>query len=240
MIYRLSSKFEEMYYSAEWSTPPDGVEPGGAAAREYRFHFEEQPLEPPWPDCRIFKAPILPEWRMNRDLIIEKNTKKALELPDFIVWQGGIYVSDVVKEIIEEVDDFGHQFWPVPVFTTLKNRKAREPADRIYYRMNMRRYVNIEAAETTPDKLDFDPCKQRLENKIVAAIQHSQQLRGQIETLPIWQHYGITETTKGWLIHDDVLFINATLMNELKQAGISGISEYSTYQGTTQEMVAHV
>jgi hypothetical protein len=240
VIYRLSSKFEEFSYFSDWPEVPDGIMKGDAEPREYDYGFEEQPLDATWQHCRIFKAPILPEWRMSQDLTIQKNVKYPIEMPDFIVWLGGIYVTDIVKEIIEEIDDFGHQFWPVSAFKCGKNRVNKEELDKIYYRMNMRRFVNIDFAKTSASGLDFSPTKVKIEDKYLSTIQSNRELRTNVESLPIWQHYGVTESKGRWLVHDDVVYINEHLMSEFREAGINGVMEYSKYEGTKQEMVGHV
>ncbi|MCP5210150.1 MAG: hypothetical protein H6998_04370 [Hahellaceae bacterium] len=239
MIYRLSSKFEEFYYSVDRPKTPDGIKQGGAEDGEYECGFEEQPLDATWQHCRIFKAPILPEWRMSRDITIQKNVKYPIEMPDFIVWLGGIYVTDIVKEIIEEVDEFGHQFWPVSAFSCGKNKVNKEPLDKIYYRMNMRRYLHVKWNQKPVDKLDFTPSDAYLEAHTISSIQHNISIREKVETLPLWHHYGWTKR-EGWSFYNSSLFINDVLMNELKEAGVSGVMEYSKYEGTKQEMVGHV
>lgn len=240
MIYRLSSKFDEFSYFSDWPEVPDGIMQGGAEYGEYERRFEEQPLDATWQHCRIFKAPILPEWRMSRDITIQKNVKYPIEMPDFIVWQGGIYVSDIVKEIIEEIDDFGHQFWPVSAFKCGKNGVNKEALDKIYYRMNMRRFVNIDFADTPASGLDFSPNETMMEDRYLSTVRSDQELRANMENLPIWQHYGQTRSKGRWQINDRVVYLNENLMSEFQEAGISGIMEYSKYEGTKQEMVGHV
>ncbi|MCP5210152.1 MAG: hypothetical protein H6998_04380 [Hahellaceae bacterium] len=240
MIYRLSSKFEELYYSADRPATPDGIMQGGAEEGEFEYQFEEQPLDLTWQHCRVFKAPILPEWRMSRDLTIEKNVKYPIEMPDFIAWQGGIYVSDIVKEIIEEVDEIGHQFWPVSAFKCGKNGVNKEALDKIYYRMNMRRFVNIAFADTSASSLDFSPTETMMEDRYLSTVRSDQDLRAIIESLPIWQHYGQTRSKGRWKIYDHVIYFSELLMSELREAGINGVMEYSKYEGTKQEMVGHV
>ncbi|WP_087459748.1 hypothetical protein [Oleiphilus messinensis] len=234
MIYRLSSKFKEMFFGCDWPPMPDGLKQG-REAREYEFCFEELPLLPTSlsTQCRVFKAPIRPLWRMNYSLDIEIRHKNAI-LPDFIVWRGGIYVTETVKEIIEQVDPFGHQYWPVT--TLITNKKKKVACDKTYFRMNMRRYVFIESAGDTLEELDFSPLGS--ESEYIAAIQQNSSIRSYVETLPIWQHFTVIGNKR--LIDDSQLYLNRTLMNRLKNAGVAGIQEYTEWQGKNKETVGHV
>lgn len=235
MIYRMASKFGEAFFSAVLPVPPDGLTIRRDAG-EYDFCFEELPLDSSWGDCRIFRAPIQPEWRINCTLEIEVRRKGGV-IPDFIAWQGGIYVTDLVKDIIEQEDPFCHQFWPVSA-SILKNGK-KSTAEKPYFRMNVRRYVSIEPSDLPMLPVDFKPSDSRFESKIIANIQHNTSLREKLEMLPLWQYFGPISLGIP-LIYDSVLFLNKALIGKFNEAGVSGIREYSVWNGKDQETVGHV
>ncbi|ARU54558.1 hypothetical protein OLMES_0454 [Oleiphilus messinensis] len=102
--------------------------------------------------------------------------------------------------------------------------------------MNMRRYVFIESAGDTLEELDFSPLGS--ESEYIAAIQQNSSIRSYVETLPIWQHFTVIGNKR--LIDDSQLYLNRTLMNRLKNAGVAGIQEYTEWQGKNKETVGHV
>nr|WP_198343263.1 hypothetical protein [Oleiphilus messinensis] len=129
--------------------------------------------------------------------------------------------------IIEDEDPFDHQFTGVKVVD-----KKREKVDaREFYTLNMRRYLRIDDLQKPLSTLDYSATPD--EKLYLPTIQHDNNLRRLIETLPLWQHFGRH-------IDKEFLFINETLMNRLKSADVYGIKEYSEYAGKKGETVAHV
>ncbi|AZZ92048.1 hypothetical protein EUZ85_15475 [Hahella sp. KA22] len=232
MIYRLSrpNGSGTTSYSYDRNAGPCWTDMG-VSPQEYHEHFEEIPLPRNWKHCSIYKAPILAEWRLAINLIIEVDKRDPdFEAPDIRV-ADFTYVSDKVKAIIEEVDPFGHQFWPAD----LVDGRGAPITNKTYYRMNMRRYVTIEPSDLPLNRLDFTPATGEFEWGVIAAIQHNPELRRNIETLPMWRHM-----TRGQSINDNVLYFNETLFNALTSAGVTGIKEYTEKSGKTWESVAHV
>lgn len=228
MIYRLKSSggsIEGMNFSTTRPSPPYGLREF-PSAYEYNTLFEELPVDPPWPHCRLFKAPILPEWRIKQDLIVEM--EQGL-LPDFMVL-GTIYITHLVKSIIEKHDPFGHQFWPVKLI----DEQGNLATEKTYYRMNMRRYASIDSTKLPWQELDFAPSSR--EGGYISTIQHNLTVREHMETLPLWRHI----TADDSIINDYVLYINHSLMTELQAAGVTGIKEYSETEGKPGETVGHV
>ncbi|WP_408635140.1 imm11 family protein [Oleiphilus messinensis] len=225
MIYRLSNfgLLRSISFQLLRNIPPRGIGRSRTYS-EYEHHFEELIQEPLWPHCRIFKAPILPEWRTKTDLEIKLFSGR---MPDIFVLHEAIFVSEVVRLIIEDEDPFDHQFTGVKVVD-----KKREKVDaREFYTLNMRRYLRIDDLQKPLSTLDYSATPD--EKLYLPTIQHDNNLRRLIETLPLWQHFGRH-------IDKEFLFINETLMNRLKSADVYGIKEYSEYAGKKGETVAHV
>ncbi|MDT4292098.1 hypothetical protein RO575_21245 [Methylomonas sp. MO1] len=114
--------------------------PSGVAGSYLEFEklFEEIPLSPPWPHCKMYRAPEFPEAYIEDYEIFRYTGEKPL--PD--MWVAGQYalVSQKVKEIVESFDDFRHQFHEVPVWV-----RKKKPINTVpYYQMNVRRFVEID------------------------------------------------------------------------------------------------
>ena len=233
MIYRIRialAVFNRLDFDVIYRVPPEGEEWDiGITASEYDYCFEEIPMEPAWPHCRVLRAPVLPEWRMNVGL---KVRIKRGSVPDFLVLNEQTFVSEKAKIIIEEVDDFGHQFWPINV--ELLDKKGVKQGTALYYYMNVRRYLDIENTNESLSRVDF--FEDYLERKYLPTIQHNMELRKKIETLPMWR----SKDHDGTDIMVHILYMNEKLMRRLKESDITGLDEYSTYSGAKEESVEHV
>ncbi|GAA3921356.1 imm11 family protein [Litoribacillus peritrichatus] len=234
MIYRLERPYGQdgVSYSYDLKAGPYWFPGTRIPTPEYEDHFEEIKLSGDWPLSRVFKAPILPEWRLNINTVIDVSEidKKSLKLQD-IMASGKIYVSEKAKSVIQSIDPFGHQFWPVELVDEQGQRLNEEP----YYLMNMRRYVMIEPNGKPLQRLDFSPATGEMEADVLPTIQHQLEVRKNIETLPMWRY--ITPL-KQIAIH--VLYFNEVLMDAFKKAGVTGIEEYTEYAGKDGEVVGHV
>lgn len=84
---------------------------------EFEKLFEEITLDPPWPHCKMYRAPECPHAIIERYEIFRYTGDKPL--PDLWVAGACALVSQKVKEIVESFDDFGHQFHAVPVWAII-------------------------------------------------------------------------------------------------------------------------
>ncbi|ABC27516.1 hypothetical protein HCH_00614 [Hahella chejuensis KCTC 2396] len=227
MIYRLKTDYGNLpsgiHFSVQ-STLPFKMDrkPGPG---EYTNNLEEITPENS-PHCKLYKAPLLAEWRMNTPL---EATLIDWEIPDILVLLEHIYVSNKAKIIIENNDPFLHQFWPVEVF----DKKGNQITGKQFYHMNMRRYVTIENLNLPLIGMDYNAASS-IEEEFIPTIQHITSVRNYIETLPLWKHFHPPH----YLVSP--LFINEAMFMALQQGGVSGIKEYTQLYGKQGEMVAHV
>lgn len=192
---------------------------------EYKDYFEEITPEKAV-HCKLYKAPILPEWRMNVPLEV---TLHGCDMPDILVLNDQIYASEVVKRIIEIHDAFGHQFWPVDI----ADKNGSPVSTKQFYLMNLRRYVTIEDLGKPLLDVGYRVNKD-FEGQYIASIQHDAQVRCFVESLPIWRHL-----FPRWTI-DIPLFMNEPMFKALQAGGVTGIKEFTQFDGKLGEMVAHV
>ncbi|ARU54575.1 MAG: hypothetical protein MI864_07315 [Pseudomonadales bacterium] len=232
MIYRLESNTSDVFYSyREAQVPlPHGLDTLGHS-REYQFQFEQIATDPYCPQYRVYKAPILPEWRLNTNLAIERRKKKNFDLPDFIPPGSKIYVSQLVKEVVEKCDPIGHQFWPV----VITDKKGGIVSEKQYFRMNMRRYLNITPSDKPMQMLDFTPSGPLGEADFIPSVQHDPSLRNQIEKYPVWRHIFRKNT-----ITDHVVYLNNEIFESLQSVGVTGLEEYTIVRGRVKGTIGHI
>ncbi|MBU6953573.1 imm11 family protein [Hahella sp. HN01] len=226
MIYRLEIDFnnlpERIYFSAEKPMPFKMDRRPGPS--EYKYSFEEF-TSSECHHCKLYKAPLLSEWRIN--VPIETNATEK-DIPDILVLIDHIYVSDKVKLLIEKNDPFGHQFWPIEIL----GENGKNVTDTPFYHMNMRRYLTITNHHKSLMDVDFSPSLQ--EKEFIPSIQHNASIRKFIELLPLWKHIDQAYAV------GSALYINGTMFNTLKSNGVTGINEFTEPYGKQGEMVAHI
>lgn len=214
---------------------------------EFHWSFEEVACDNPIPEFRVYRAPVLSEVRMQAALKLSwKKPCYSQPLREIIVLRDRTFVSERARQVIEIVDDFGHQFHPARV----QDHRGRPiDTDQPYFLMNMRRFASIDPiSDGSGDlryheelrKLDFSAFDD--ESSYLPSILHNPVLRERLETLPLWSHF--TGDWPRYEYHYSVdytpLYLNEAMLRALQQAGVNGLDEYSSYDGETGEFVAHV
>ncbi|MCP5207730.1 MAG: hypothetical protein H7A01_11040 [Hahellaceae bacterium] len=227
MIYRMGVDYQNLGVGTSFSVerPKPFKMDSMLGPNEFMDYFEEITPED-CTHCKLYKAPLLAEWRMRVPLQV---TIVDGDMPDMLVLMGHIYVSEQAKAIIEQHDPFGHQFWPVEV----RDTKGTYITDKRFFHMNMRRYVTIENLNKPPMDTDFTMTSHS-DATYLPTIQHDVDVRANIETLPLWQHFSPPSTI------GSALYINETMYKALQAGGITGIKEFTQFRGKQGEMVSHV
>lgn len=96
--------------------------------QEYTHLFEKQAVYPDLNELTIYKAPLIPDWKMKVDIKVDSD----IEIPHFLFF-GAAFVSEKMKNIIEKQDDC-HQFTPISI--NGPNGKVTS-----YYQMDIRRVI---------------------------------------------------------------------------------------------------
>jgi len=184
--------------------------------------FEEITLDPPWPHCRMYRAPEIPRQYWQIDIF---RIREGVEFPD--IWADGTeaIVSEKARRVIESFDDFGHQFYATEVWDW--NRKPIDTTPR--FRMNVRRFLEIDAlgGKVENDTSMFRPRYE--EKQFLPTLQKDEVLRQQVAQLPLWRHK--------WL--NEVIYLSDAMLRRLRDERITGLSDYSDhFDGRPREAIA--
>lgn len=228
MIYRLLTRPGEMGFGSRRCAVPRGVDPMRTSAA-YSNIFEEIPTVPFCSSFRMFRSPLKPYWKLADDLQVYFHTERK-ELPDIMAFTEDAYVSEFAKSIIQEIDSFNHQFWPISIF----DQDWNPYEGRQFYAFHMRRYLNIKNTLEDGIRTDFNFNKADYESSYLPAIQHNKELRERIEKFHFWRHKPLDTILSG------PLYIGPEMMETMKRSGITGVKEFTVYEGNLGEYVAHV
>lgn len=180
MIYRLGVPKKEHYYLIDYVRPelPDGIE-FGVQHHEYQGLFET--LEPKVSGLGydLLRAPMLPYWHIATGVKLQGNLKK---LADIFSYGPHLYVSEKAKSLLESADSFDHQYSAVTIFDKKNNKVDCD----LYYRLHVRRYLNIDSSDESIRYKEFLLCEQ--EKKFVPTLKKSQRLYDDVSSIPIWKH----------------------------------------------------
>jgi len=251
MIYRLDTplRYQRQCGPATVEEPLTSPRPNEGSVRgtEFEWSFEEIACDNPVPECRVYRAPVLSEVRMQAALELWwRKPCYSQPLREIIVLRDNTYVSECARQVIESVDDFGHQFHPIRV---QDHRGRLIDTGQPYFLMNMRRFVSIDPIsegigdeQYSDELLGLDSSTFGDEWNYLPSILHNPALRKRLETLPLWSHF-----TGDWprykyhyAVNHTPLYLNEELLHALHQAGVNGLDEYSRYDGKKGEFVAHV
>lgn len=226
MIYRLDTDNRILQCDRVRLEKPYGI---GSAfdTNEYDNIFEEISAGDVDIGCRLFKAPLLPEWRVSDYLVVER-LETGFDFPDILHFGLCTFASEKAKEVIVRNDAFGHQFWPISLVDEDKN-KYREDQ---YYRVNVRRYVDVYPSDVKVKDLDFFVDSVYGEDRILSAIRGDADLRAYVEGIPLWMK-------KNRINPRGALYIGPEMMATFREAGLKGLKEYSCLNGKNGEYVGH-
>ncbi len=192
-------------------------------SKDFELKFEKIDVDLDWPHCELFRAPKVDEDQRSGNYQFPEG-KEIQWIPD--VWAQGeeAIVSDTVRRVIDEFDDFDHQFWP----TSFLDFHGNIVNDQPYYHLNIRRILEIEGLGLPMEPVDFSPSDD--EKVFLPTVQHRPVLREKIETLPLWRH--------SWL--RQVLYLNKAMVDRLRAAGVTGMDEIKKKYHVDEECLGHV
>jgi hypothetical protein len=184
----------------------------------------EIPLNPPWPHSKMHRAPMMPPGYEQEFAIFR--LKPGAELPDIHADGGRALVSERAKAVLEACDDFGHEY----IETEIQNEQRQRINEKPYYLLNIRRVVKID--ELGPygaidNKYEMF-CPKGRENKFLPVVQRTPELKERLAQLPMWRQFGL------W----HVIYLHEAVLLVLRDAGITGLATYTSYDGKPGESIA--
>lgn len=203
---------------------PSDQEAGVPAEWRRALLQQEIPLDPPWPYCKMYRAPLIPPaFEQVHNLF---KVLPGVELPDIWASTEFLLVSERAKAVLEVSDNFEHEFLETEIQDTARQRINKMP----YYLMNIRRVVKIDELGPYGDienKYEmFAPCGS--ENEFLPVVQRNPELKDQLAQLPMWRQFG------NW----EVIYLSKAVFEALRDAGISGLDPYSSYFAKPGEAIA--
>jgi hypothetical protein len=203
---------------------PSGKEAGVPTEWRRALLQDEIPLDPPWPHCKMYRAPLTPSgYEQVRYLF---KVQPGVELPDIWAWGEFVLVSERAKAVLEASDDFEHEF----IETEIQNEQRQRINGIPYYLMNIRRVVKID--ELGPygaieNKYEMF-CPSGSENEFLPVVQRIPELKNHLSQLPMWRQFG------NW----EVVYLSEAVFQALRDAGITGLDPYTNYDGKPGEAIA--
>lgn len=186
-----------------------------------RRNMEEVSLDPPWPECRMLRAPLTSEGYEQEVLVFKR--KKDIELPDIWAWGFRLLVSEKAKSVLEACDNFGHEYIETEVQDENHQRINQTP----YYLLNVRRILEIDqlGGVIENEYSMFSPSY--IEELILPVIQQNLELKAKVSQLPMWRHYADLPT----------VYLSEVTLNKLLEAEVTGLKPYSGYYGKFGESI---
>ncbi|MDD5273056.1 MAG: hypothetical protein PHU14_10090 [Methylovulum sp.] len=184
--------------------------------------MQDVPLDPPWPHCQMFRAPLIPE---GYETVWVFEVGPHAKLPD--IWSDGyvILVSEPAKRVLEACDDFGHQFHE----TEIQNKQHKRINQTPYYLFHVRRYLKIEDNFSEIENRFEMFAPNYYELKYLPTLQKNPLLKEKVAQLPFWRHY----------MNDGIVYLSAKVLAKLQEAGLTGLKPYSDhYFGKAGEALA--
>jgi len=184
--------------------------------------MEEIPLDPPWLHCKMLRAPLIPAGYEQEYYIF--NLRPGFELPDIWAWGTRALVSERTKAVLESCDDFGHEY----IETEIQDEN-RQCINKVpYYLLNVRRFVQIDELGGTVENRIKMFCPNYYEEKYLPCVQKNPELKEKLSQLPLWRHSR----------NEPVIYISETVLMNLREAGITGLNPYTSYDGKPGESLA--
>lgn len=173
--------------------------------------MREVPQNPPWPNCKVLRAPMVPEqYAQDYNVFV---LKPGSAIPDLFCNGERALVSARAKSILEACDDFGHEY----IETEIQNVDRERINESPYYLLSIRRYLAIDevGGEVRDWKKMFLPRPR--EKRFLPTLQQTPELMKQVASLPLWRHR----------LDDSVIYMSAGVLNALRAAGLTGLKDYS-------------
>lgn len=245
MFYRFLSKLATQERLEAFPVPLAGCDPMKDRsawmpfARDYEVKFKQITLPVSILGVTCFRAPLFLDSGPRGFRLRFHRCEEALRVPDIWGVEGRLIVSEKFRKVVESVDEMEHEYIPIDFIDRQEKLIATAQP---YYWFNQRRYLTIQPGSriAAHDELGFCPIVG--EEDFLARVLDTENLRDQIEKLPIWQHYGVklkdSQTRKSQA--RCVLYMGQRLVDALREVHVTGADIYSQKYGIDEESLCKI
>jgi uncharacterized protein DUF1629 len=188
---------------------------------EWTKAMEEIPQNPPWPHCKVLRAPLFPAGYEQQYHMFKLRPGAAI--PDIFCTAERALVSERAKAVLEACDDFGHEYIETEIQDVNHQRINQEP----YYLLSVRRFLRIDelGGEVQNWKKLFFP--NAYEKDFLPTLQKVPELMEKVAQLPLWRHR----------LNFSVIYMSERVLATLREAGLTGLKDYSHLSGEPGESI---
>lgn len=183
---------------------------------------DEIPLDPPWPHCKMLRAPVMPSgYDQEYHVFI---LQPGYELPDIWAISDCALVSERAKAVLQTCDDFDHEFIETEVQNEQRQRINKTP----YYLLNVRRILMIDDLGGKVENWEKMFYPRAPEGHYLPCLQQHPELKDRVAQLPLWRHF----------LNESVIYLSESVLQALRNASITGLKDYSNNRGEPSEAIA--
>ena len=186
--------------------------------------MEEIPQNPPWPHCKVLRAPLFPQGYEQQYHLFQ--LKPSAQIPDIFCTQERALVSAKAKAVLEACDHFEHEFIETEIQDLYRQRINQEP----YYLFSVRRFLRIDELEGEQQVAEKTFFPRPQERRFLPTLHKSPDLIKKVSQLPLWRHR----------LDESVIYMSPTVLDVLRASGLIGLKDYSHKSGDPGESIARV
>ena len=172
------------------------------------YGIEEISVSPPLPKCKMFLLP-----KVDDDMYCNMTMWNRVEkerMPEIVHQSEWVFVSQKVKNILEDLDEIEHQFVPMSFLNRQGN--SIEHLGQFYH-LHIRRKLEIEPSERKRlSKANFS----NISSPNLATVEDYEELQKFIEKLPIWVQGLDTKN----------IYLGPKVIERFRKENVVGIKEY--------------
>jgi len=218
-MYRFLSKLATLDRLQAFPVPIPGREiRTGLGLVHYERKMEPLEINSDIDGVRLFKAPIF-QTRPTGLCLKFHEGYETRDLPDIWGCFCKLFVSQTVRNIIERIDDFEHEFTKIEWIDC--NDQVVE-TDQNYYLFNQRRWLQIIPSDQIVKKSEVSFFPERCSEDFLGRLINDAFLCEYLDGFPIWQSFGKdSDIQVKSLRYRSILYLNKDLVEEFKNNNIT-------------------
>lgn len=151
--------------------------------------------------------------------------KPGTAIPDFYGPGERLLVLERARAVLETCDDFEHEY----IETEIQDENRQRINEQTYYLLSVRRYLRIEELGEKLNTGLIPFSADAYEEDYLPVLQNHPELMEKVAQLPLWRHR----------LNQSVVYMNERVLTTLRDAGLTGLNEYSGRYGEPGETIAY-